>query len=170
MTLRSQLIRLAYADPDLREDLIPVLTKTAGVTSLKDGINQALGEFASEMGKFLVRKYPDAFAKMSKNPFSAGEFAQGVAAEIKNQYEPSRVGDIGVEALWRLGQDRYPLIRVWARFPNPPRGKAVKGYEREVAFKLGESPSSAVGRLGAVFVRDLDTWMVGVTTAYAQSS
>lgn len=157
MTLRKELIRLAHANPKLQPKLLPLLLpKMAAAMSITDGINKALGEHAGAMGKFLVRKYPKSFSKMSGSPYAAGAFAQAVSAEINNQEDSSRPGDLGVEASWKVGQSRFAVLRVWGRFPTKTPGGS---FEREIALKLSESPSGAVSRLGPAFVRDLDTWM-----------
>ena len=158
MSLRKAIIRLAHAKPELRPKLLPLLAHPAQKTAMaprtiKEGIELILGEMASAMGKYLVGKYPEALTKMSKNPFSAGAFAQGISGEIKNQENSSRPGDIGVEATWHPGRSKYPLLRVWAQFPN------VKPFERELVIKLDESIAKVMVRLGPAFTRDLDTWI-----------
>lgn len=155
------LSKLSDLTKDLRKATATTVKEAAGAGSVHSHIMMALGDVAEEMGKFLGAKYKEGFTGFSSKAYNAGYMSMGVSSEIKNQKEPSRKGDCGIEVKWDPRQGEYPTIRVWAVFP-----KAPNQFSREIAFKLGEAPASAVKRIGPAFVRDLDYWIAGVTKAY----
>lgn len=145
----------------LTDELRETTKNAAGSGSVYSHIMVALGDVAQEMGKFLGGKYKDAFTGFSTKAYDAGYMTKGVSSEIKNQVEPNRKGDIAVEVQWDPRKGEYPLVRVWANFPG-----AKNQFSREIAIKLGESPTSVAKRLGSAFQRDLDYWMTAVAKAY----
>lgn len=144
----------------LTQELQSTTKEAAGGGSMHEAMMNVLGTVAQEMGKYLGSKYKEAFTGFSTKAYNAGYMSMGSSAEIKNKAEPNRKGDIAVEASWDPRKGEYPTVRVWAKFPK------AKEYSREIAFKLGESPTSAVKRLGPAFTRDLDYWITAVAKAY----
>ena len=159
VTLRKQIIRLAQENPEHRGALLPLLKEAVGQSSLQGAVTAALGGIVKEMGRFLKNKYKDSFTSFGK-PYDAGYMKMGVDADIKNQVEPGRTGEISVHVSW--DPKNYPTVRVWATYPK------AKGYERDLIFKMDEAPGGIASRLGPSFQRDLDYWMTAVAKAYGE--